>query len=109
MRASRKIVYLLLTLFLVSLFDASLDHRLEQTIQHATHETQRHMATDTHAHKTHTSQTVRDVRGSFHRGLPLIWRVNPSEPTQGGTRLPKNAPRHLETPRDSTRRHDETL
>ena len=55
--------------FLVSLFDASLDHRFEQTIQPATHKTQRHMATDTHAHKTHTSHTVLDVRGSFHRGV----------------------------------------
>ena len=49
-----------------------------------------------------TSQTIRDVGGSFHRGLPLTWRVNPSDPTQGGPRLPKSP----ETPRDATRRHE---
>ena len=39
--------------FWVSLFDASLDHLMEQTIKHTkqtTYKTQRHMAHNTHAH-----------------------------------------------------------
>ena len=100
--------------FLSSRFDASLDHHLEQNIQHTTFKTQRHAAHDTLADErtqTHTSQTVRDVRGSFHRGLPLTWRVNPSDPTQGGPRLPKtprDASRRHKTPRDDATRRNET-
>ena len=47
----------------------------------------------------------------FQRGLPLIWRVNPSEPTQDGTRLQKSlrdASRRHETPRNDTTRRYET-
>ena len=43
--------------------------------------------------------------------LPLIWRVNPSEPTQDGTRFaksPRDASRRHETPRDDVTRRYET-
>ena len=96
--------------FLSSRFDASLDHHLEQNIQHTTFKTQGHAAHDTLADKrtqTHTSQTVRDVRGSFHRGLPLTSGANPSCLDPGTTPVCPDLPRRHEMPRDATRSRDE--
>ena len=56
-----------------------------------------------------TSQTIRDVGGSFHRGLPLTCGANPFRPVQDGAlrpATPRDAKRRHETSRDAMRRHE---
>ena len=82
------------------------NHTTRNTQTITTHGTQ-HTRT-----RTKISNTIWDVRGSFHRGLPLTSGANPSCLPQGqhqGALASRDVTRRHETPREVETKRDDTL